>query len=93
MQWNLKSESEKTPKSSDSPIPRELPPTQFTLENARDLIGHVSRRIPATTLISNNNNHNGDDDGCEEEDMFYEKIIVIKVSNALLIIMHNNDWI
>ena len=60
---------------------RELPPAQFALESARDLSGHVSRRIPATTLIMNNNDGDGDD-GSEEEEMFYEKIIVIKVSNT-----------
>ena len=58
---------------------RELPPTQFSAKSARDLCGHVSRRIPATTIIMNNN----DGDGCEgeEEEMFYEKIIIIKVGS------------
>ena len=64
------------------PPPRELPRAKFTLETARDLSNHVSRRIPATTVILNNNNG----DGCEEE-MFYEKIIVIKVGFSLSVVL------
>ena len=62
-------------------LSRELSATQFSLESARDLSGHVSRRIPATTVIMNNNN--GDGSEGDEDEMFYEKIIVIKVCDAL----------
>ena len=58
-----------------------MPATQFSLESARDLSGHVSRRIPATTVIMNNND--GDGSEGDEDEMFYEKIIVIKVCEAL----------
>ena len=58
-----------------------MPATQFSLESARDLSGHVSRRIPATTVIMNNND--GDGSEGDEDEMFYEKIIVIKVCQAL----------
>ena len=59
-------------------LSRELSATQFSLESARDLSSHVSRRIPATTVIMNNNN-DGDGSEGDEDEMFYEKIIVIKV--------------
>jgi len=72
----LYTKDEKGRNSHSAVTHRELPATQFSLESARDLSGHVSRWIPATTVIMNNND--GDGSEGDEDEMFYEKIIVIK---------------